>query len=382
MKENRFTELLSHVERKSFKRLEDFLYSPYHNKNEKIIELYNYIKKIKNNLNDDNFSKEKISRTLFGNERSAIQKTNLLISDFKKLLGNFILLEFLNKNKYEKDFALIKIFRDIGAQRNYSYALTEFIASAQFGNINNQESYYHKLVTDFSDKISRILDIIYTPNKELEELSMSIDLFFIYYKLIVYILMTRHRKETFFNTEYQFTFKKEVLSFISEHEAKLKKDHPLLYSYYLILMMLEEKNSEHYFNILKKYLLANQNRLDIRTFKDMLMDYKNNCDDRMHINQKKFTNEIYKVYKLLDEKNAYLIENNIEHIDFMNAILSALALNKIKWANYFFNKYKDKINIDYRNDMIHLVKANINFHQKKYAESLTELNSIGSKQFY
>ena len=46
------------------------------------------------------------------------------------------------------------------------------------------------------------------------------------------------------------------------------------------------------------------------------MDYKNNCDNRVFTDQKKYGNEIYAVYKVMDEKGIFDIDKENKQQSF------------------------------------------------------------------
>ncbi|MGH2576017.1 MAG: hypothetical protein ACRDFC_10000, partial [Ignavibacteria bacterium] len=96
----------------------------------------------------------------------------------------------------------------------------------------------------------------------------------------------------------------------------------------------------------------------------------------------KYTNEMFNIYRTLDEKDIFQKDKFIEHVDFLNAIAIGLDLNKLGWVDYFFNKYKNKIESRLRYDAQNLAKAQIYFHKKEYAKALKDLNQVAPKIFY
>jgi hypothetical protein len=389
MADKKLNELLGAVQKLPLKKLEAFINSPYHNTNANIVKLLRHLKtksgSNENNLND-NLESGGISKAIFGGDKNAHRKTVLLLTDFKNILNSFILNEYIQNNPDEKLFTLLKVYRPNGMRKNYSGLKDKYARSAAPEAGQTWNRYYRDVTLERDDKLSRIIEIIYSSSDELKELSGSIDLLFICSKLEVYTAMSLHKNETLFSLGYNFKFKQILLDYIRENEPYIKKDHPLIYSYYLILMMLDEKQGDHYFNTLKKYLLSNRSKFSPGIFKVLIMVYKNSCDSRIHLDPQKYEREVFFVYDLLDKNNTYQAEGGIEPNDFMNAVISALAMNKVKRAYYFFNKYKNKIissgDDTFRSDTVHMVKARLDFHTKNYTQALNELNKINSKQFY
>ncbi len=384
MTEKKLSELLRAVSEKSFRKLEAFINSPYHNQDKNIIKLYQILKNNRagNETHlDVHLSNDELAKSLFAGDKNAKRKTILLLTEFKKILSSFMLSEYLENNPTEKQFTLMRVYKELHMAKNYSGLKDKYTRKITTEDKHTWDYYYRDMLLERDDKLSRVSEIIYSESTELEELSESIDLFFICTMLRVYSSMARHQKETLFSLDYSFRFKKLLVDYISDNEPFIKKEHPLLYAYYLVLMMIEENKGDRYFNQLKKYLLANMNKFSITVFKELLIEYKDSCNAKIHLNPVKFGKEILFVYRLLDKKNAYAAEGGIEDNDFMDTITYALAFNRIKWAHSFFNKHKNKINSD-NEDTVHIVKARLDFHSKNYTAALGELNKINSKQFY
>ncbi|MEO8666607.1 MAG: hypothetical protein ABI462_14030, partial [Ignavibacteria bacterium] len=72
------------------KLFEDFLNSPFHNKNTKVIQLFNLLKKFHPGYNDGKLSKENLFRELFGNVRFRGSYIGNLFSDLNILAEKFL----------------------------------------------------------------------------------------------------------------------------------------------------------------------------------------------------------------------------------------------------------------------------------------------------
>lgn len=381
MKEYLYKEIIRSLNKKELRKLETFISSSYHNRNPETIELFLHLSQNSYELASAGISEESFGK-IFKKPGITKYHFNRLVSEFTDLLYQFLIFESLRNDHSERNLYLLKILQERKTFRNAKRAFNELTEQLKESK-NIDEDYYHKKIkTEKFKNTSKFVELVYSNSKELQDVSGYIDLNFIFQKLQSFIMMVKHNNETSYSIDYNYTFKDAIVEFIRDNETRIKKDHVLIYSYYLALQMMGEKDNDHYFNTFKKYVFSNVDRISIGYLKDLLLDYKNNCDDRIYLNQKKYGNEIYKVYELMDEKNMILLENTISHIDFMNAVLTALALKKRTWALYFYEKYKGTIDQKHREDVLHLVRANLLFYDRRFSESLLELNKISSKQFY
>src|SRR5688572_20597343 len=211
MADKKLKELLGAVQEMPLKKLEAFINSPYHNTNANIVKLLRHLKaksvSNENNLND-NLENDGISKAIFGGDKNSHRKTVLLLTEFKNILNSFILNEHFQNSGDEKPFALLKAFRLAGLRKNYSGLKDRYVRSAGPETRQTWDHYYRDVTLERDDKLSRIIEIIYSSSDELKELSNSIDLLFICSKLEVYTAMSLHKSETLFSLGYSFKFKK------------------------------------------------------------------------------------------------------------------------------------------------------------------------------
>ncbi|MEO8211475.1 MAG: hypothetical protein ABI840_13025, partial [bacterium] len=82
---------------------EDFLNSPFHNKNTKVIQFFNVLKKYHPAYTDNDLSKERLFKELFGNERYSESYIRNLFSDLNILAEKYLQYVHTAKNyTYEK----------------------------------------------------------------------------------------------------------------------------------------------------------------------------------------------------------------------------------------------------------------------------------------
>lgn len=373
-------EILTALSTKDLKKLELFLRSPYHNRNNDIIAFYNYYKK-KDFVIPEQSLTEDLLKSIFRKPNMNKYRFNRLVSEFTELLNSFVLNEYFNSNKAERSFELMNLFKESKSLNNAQTAYEELLKELKNNTIIDNKFYYKNLKKEKFLNQLKFTEKVYSSKKEFQEINENIDLYFIFEKLQSFIMMIYHNKETSYKLDYDYTFREGIFDHIEKNESIIKKKHILIYMYYLVIKMLEETGSDHYFNIFRNYLFSNKDNISIGYFRELLMDYKNNCDNRVFTDQKKYGNEIYAVYKVMDEKGIFDIDKKISSNDFLNAIITALAIKKYSWAKYFYEKYKKYLD-ENSGDVIHLANANLNFHDNDHTGALLHLNNIRSKHFY
>src|SRR5437867_9301325 len=127
MQHSRVIEILSALNPGEFKRLRDFINSPYHSKNKHIVSMYIFLKKYMPGISKSNFTNEDIHRYVYPDEKFNKQKIELLISDFKGLLEKFIILEESRKDVIQQKNLLLKAFADRNIVKSFGYTLNQIV---------------------------------------------------------------------------------------------------------------------------------------------------------------------------------------------------------------------------------------------------------------
>lgn len=384
MNRSKLEELLRQLDEQKLKHFGEFILSPYHNKNKNLIKLYNYFSKSKFKEPDYKISKPEVYSYLFSGRNFNKQKIELLLSEFKSLLVEFILTEELRSNSQViKNDMLLKLFDSGSLTKNYESTLKEIRKLYQLDLNRTYRYYFYKLNAEFNYANLNILNIMYGRDKnKLQLLEENANLLFMEIKLELLILILRHIKECGKDLGYKIWQKENIIKYITSNLELIKKEHPVIFALYMITRLYTTKNSDKYYIDLKTYLYENFNKFSPEMVRDLFTELNNYCDDRLIINRQKYSKEMFEIYRILDEKQIYTKLRVIEHFDFMNAIYLGLEQKQKSWVKSFYNKYKDKIDPALKNDLISLTKANIMFDDGNFSDALTELNYITSNEFY
>jgi len=384
VKRSKLEELLGELDEQKFKRLGEFVISPYHNRNKQIIKLYNFFHKLYGKEHPIKISRPDIYSNLFPGKVFNTQKLELLLSEFKSLLIDFILMEKLKANSnIIKNDVLLEMFGSSSLKKNYESTLNEVRRLYKLDLNRNYQYYFYKFNAEFNDAIANILETMYgNTSLNFKLLEDNANFLFIEIKLELLILILRHKKDLRKNPVYKLWHEQSAIKYILSNIELIKKEHPIIFSLYLVTKLYTSKNSDKYYKELKLYLTENFNMFKTDVIKALFTELNNYNDDRLILNREKYTKEMFDIYKTLDQMKVYEKLTIIEGFDIINAIYLGLEQKERLWVNTFFNKNKHKIEPGFRNDLIHLAKANLAFEDGDYSVSLTELNDIGSNEFY
>ncbi|MGA2668029.1 MAG: hypothetical protein ABSF32_03825 [Ignavibacteria bacterium] len=372
-------DIIRSLSNNEFKRLGEFVTSPYFNKNKNLISLYKYLYTTNFTNNNHSISKRDVYDYVFPSEKYNDTKIRLLFSNFTKLLEKYVSLIQNEKDIFNRKIQLLDYYRERSVNKPYLSLLQELKDTKGDVFTRNNTYYYNRIILEREILESKIFDIVLNLDNSYKAISTNHDLYFIVSKLQIAIFMYNH--SLFLNEDLKFDIwaLDAIIKYISENKKEIRKDHPLIYMDYLCLMMLTRPDEEIYYFELKKYFEKNSNKLRLIEYYHIANEVKNYCIRKINYSPR-FNNETSKISKALEMRGAY--NDSINHIDFFNIIQHGLNMKDMAWVEYFFAKYKSKLEPKYRPDIENISEAYIYFYKKEYEKALQRLQKVSYQNIH
>jgi hypothetical protein len=372
MKETGFLELAGSLNEKNFKRFGEFLRSPYFNKTQALVTLYNYLQKIFPYF--EKIDTEHLSQHIYGNAKKQ-NKVRSLISEFCKALEKFYTQITLEEDSLHMNNVLLKYYSESNLAKNFE-ALQKKISQSLPQNFDKDENFYFNNsafeLSKFHFKLERNEEKL--PDDVLT-VSNNLDLYFISTKLNMLHFLYYYNKSNS-KSETDLFFSKEILDYIELHSKLLKKEHPIIYLKYLVLMTIWKPEEEQYYFELKSFVFSNIGNFSLANAEYFISALMNYTLEKCNEGSPRFQQERFEIYRLTEKNFIFKKLPFVNHIDFQNAISASIGVNNIKFAEQFLFNYKSKLIPEFKKDTISLARAQILFAQKSYDEALSIINKI------
>ena len=383
IKETKLNELLKGITYSEYKHFGDFINSPFHNKSQTIIKLYDYLKKYSKEFGKHELTNEELSISIYNDKDFNSVKVRSLVSDFVKLIEKFfITIQFESSySTFQRVLLLYELnMRDL--PKNFKSVLNDTMKK-QKDIFGREENYYYNQVYLEVESFNYFLERRPSIEEEsFKKIADNIDFFFILTKLNLFHFMNYHRQNVDEASSYNLWLMNEILEYLENNLAQISKYHPVIYLKYLILMTIIKPYEENYFVILKKFILKNFAKFDNATKFYIFGALTNYCMTKCNMGELKYKQERYKIFKILDDKGIFEDEKFLNYSDFLNAIISSLEVNKISWAEYFFKKNKERIMPSLKEDTLNMARSEILYAKKNYDEALRYLNMVSYNNHY
>lgn len=378
----KLAEILNSFSSKELNELGKFLGSPYFNNNTKILQLYDILKKNVKAYSVLSLSKEKLFAKVFPGEKFSLKKLELLISGFVKKSNLFLALNFINKDDTVMKLAMIRKLREKKLTKNFNSEAGKLRKILMNKKARNIEDYLNLSLTEQEIIISDQYKFFLSKNTSYQNSIDNLDYYFILKKLTQAVFILNHKNEVGSELKYELRFLREIIYFVKQNITEIKRKHPVLYCYYLIILTLENPMRQENYAELKDYVLLNAGKIEEKLLWEILIEMENYSDSMVKVNREKYVREVFEIYMILEKRRYFKNQSFINHFDFLNTVTTGLLLGNHRWAQKFINLYKNKLPKDFRNITLNLVNAEMEFFKKNYRSALGYLNNLNYDNYY
>lgn len=372
--------ILSKFSSREIKDFGEFVCSPFYNKNENVIKLFNYIKKYHPDFNDKRLEKEYVYRKLYskgkyndGFMRTVIfnlgklsedylAHTNFTKDDMKKGIS---LLDELNERKLGKVF--LKYFNEIEKDieglenKGEDYFYLKYQLQRQMEIYTDWSKFKNKDFINYTQGVKTYIDddlTSYYLSKVLNHYRFILD------------------RISYEPMEYNSEFVDMLIDYLLNKDNHFKKKTVIKLHLYEVL--LQKDGNEEYFRILKDVLKNEKSELshsDLYSLHNILQTY---CIGRVYAGDEKYNKERTELYKVCLDRNLFAATEHIYFDDllFANIALTSIRTGDYEWANYFIEKYKDMLSPENSEVVINYTLARLLFSKGDYGSALKHLNDI------
>ena len=364
--------------KEEMRQFERFVRSSYFNANEKLENLFYYLKSYYPNITEDEVKPSIIWAAATKGEEYKYTNYRKLVSDFTDLVERFFVQNEFDMDKEYKKIMLLRNLRKRKIRKRFDKTYAELMneMNSQF---SKDGDYYFRKSLVISEKFQYDFGKIkheYSPL--LQEQSDNIDYLILFEKLHMFHQMFQSKQNSTDRKNYKQIWYEEILRTVEESLAVIEKEHPNIYIIYLVLRMLRD-NDDKIMKELKSYLNRVGSKFPpskLGYYYEYLTSY---CVKKYNKGDIIYRKKALELYKEMDKMGIFLIDNMIIDSDFNNVVNLSLAEGNLKFAEEFMEKYKNYIDEDFANSAYSLARAKLLFNRKEFDRMFDLLNNVEYK---
>lgn len=377
MTNSKLITVLKSFNKKEFKKLGEFINSPYFNKNENIKKLYSALEKIYPVFPDNQTSMEKIYTGVYGDSEFDYHKLSNLNSDLLQLIKSFFAVKTLQDNAfYSKLFYQTELYNK---KLELLFTQAEKDTQSAFDKIKfkDEDYYFRKYIFNknksayksvSSSKIA--FELIQNEYDSLYEFSLISFL-----KLFTKMLYNKNHG----NVIYNMPAFEELRDYIFNTDLK----HNVIYDIYKSILKLEISKDENDYLILKNLKQKYKSELSIEDLHNVFIFMNSFISYRLNkYGDEKYYKDRFEVLKESVDFG-FVDPSHIFFSDFTYYFVSACTVEEFEWAENFLNKFKDGIvPAEETGNCLNFCNAFINYRKKNFEKALEYFSLTKFRLFF
>jgi len=372
-------EILRTFSLKEYREFGEYVVSPFFNKNEAVIKLYEFIRLHFNEMNSDKFEKEKVFAEIFPNVEYNDGFMRTIMFNLTQLAEDFLAFSNYKRRGIHEQLHLINEMNS----RNLDKHVHKSLNSAA----EKVDKYDHEDESFFLDMflIEKEKNVLYDRTKKLlnkkditehdltKESEFLIRFFFIH-------ILKRYRyllnRETVMNTKYSPEFLDEILDYLAKNNDKYA-NLPALTGLVSQVQLLRTDNHGYFFRC-KQIYMDLSNSIGKGERQNGLVLISGYCTTQHYKGKTDFMKEYFEIQKFRVKHDIVKMNKNdfVTTVYYTGVVTAAVLMNEIEWGEIFINKYKNELHPESREGAYNYAMARIREKQKRYEESMDYLKNV------
>jgi hypothetical protein len=378
------------------RELHDFVRSPFHNKREDVVRLFEYLdtylkdtpsvfslKKESKNITTV-FKKENVFKAVFVDVQNYDDKQlRYTMSFLLKCIRQFLIYKDLTINDLNNEIALNRALRQRGADKIFEKNIQQSFLFFENQNLRHADFYFYKYRL-------QMVEYEYLHRRQrggelhLQEISDSFDDFFMVEILRLACAMKAHQGIS--QRTYHLSFLEEVLNKIEKGTYKptsFPKESGFppstVFAYYFAYKTLSNNAQSADFQSLKDFIVEKGDIFPQTEIRDLTLVAINFCIKKLNSGEREYEQQALDLYKNGLKTGSFLESGELSSYTYTNVMLLAVKKGEFEWAEQFLQDFKKYLPARERENLFKYNLAMFYFRRNDYPKAMQLLQEVTLK---
>ncbi|MDX1477740.1 MAG: hypothetical protein R3301_08515 [Saprospiraceae bacterium] len=354
-----------------FNRLRRFIGSPYFNRNEQVIALFDAIEPVLRQEHDGPVARDAIWSQIWPDDPYNDLKFRKLCSSLLKQVERFLAQEAFEENTLHRADYLLQAINQKKLEPLYNSSIRTAQRLSDQYYFRPASYYYHQYA--YEREIYSLSDLQIERSKvsNVEQIAQHLDTFYLAEKLRYYCDVIS--RSQIIAHEYDLLFMQEIIDHVRNGDYD---DVVPINLYYQIYLTHDEPDQLEHYEKLKKLINAYVQQLPQLEAREVIDAALNYCIQKINRGHTSFIREIFEVYQEALSKELLYVNGHLDPWNFRNIIVSGLRLGEYDWVENFIHQYAQHIDVKYRDNAVSFNLANLYFYRKEYDKVIEQLREV------
>lgn len=368
---SKLVQILQTFDSKQRRALEDFVASPYFNKQTELLQYYRHLKK----LAAKGFPPEKLKRKVlfskaFPNQAYDEKQLNYLSSQLLKLVERFIGISGFEAAGILNDYFQLQYCIDNRLEKHYQFGMKAARKKLEQGKRGDEQYFYQQyLLADLREKhFSSLKERRYDAG--LQESADYFDQYYLFNKLyhLCAMLDRQHVVTPGYDTHYM-----EDIQQMVQH---LPFESPAIRTLEQLLLSLKNPAEPRHFRQLRELLREYGKYFSASMLRDLYFSVINFCIRKIRYGEKSYANELMSIYQEGIQKGVLFEDGYLSPWTFKNLVKLGIGLKEFDWTETFIADYAPKLPPHMQQDALHFNLADLYYALQDYTKAQIHLRQV------
>jgi hypothetical protein len=374
---SKLVSILRTLSNKELKRFESYIISPFFNKNENAVSLFNVLKKFHPEYEESKMEVSYVFPRLFPKEPVDEQKLRYVMTDLTKLLEDYLCYVEYDKNDIYKKHLLLNSFDNRNLDKYFLSILEESRDQQKSQPYRDVNYFFNQHLVEanaYEHSLARKPRAI---SSSLQEAVDNLDYYYLSNRLRYSCAILN--RETLLQEKYNNIFLEQIFAFLSITDL----DHVASVSIYkqIALTYLDFENEEHYRKLIS-LLDSFSAQFPKEELKDIYVHAVNYCLRKLNAGKQELLTELIALYKRLISQEIIFENGFLQPMDVKNIVTAGLRGGELEWTETFLHDYKDRFEPEYRDSTYVYNLANVHYHKKEFSKALKLMQAVEINDIY
>ncbi|MDZ4747662.1 MAG: hypothetical protein SH808_04195 [Saprospiraceae bacterium] len=372
MRESKLYKAIIRLSGHELNRLHRFILSPFFNRNDSIVHLFEWIKNDLKEEMTEPFAKEVLWSVCFGKkEQFDDGRFRKLQSDLLRLVEEFYAQEVFEANSIHKAKYLLEAIYDRNLTELQASALKTAKRFAEEQILKPASHYYYKYEIEQRTFLLNRFQTERSIKSNIEDIARNLDRFYLAEKLRYYCTILDH--QNLIEIDYKMLFIDEIIEHVKSNDYS---DTPPIKIYYQILLCYKEPNNRQHFDSIKELIKKHIHifpEIEVAEILDSALNY---CIKQTNQGHSEFVVEAFNLYQEWLPRGLLLVQGKLTPFHFKNIVFAGLRLNEFDWVEKFIHDYSVHLDEKHKFNAITFNLAQLYFYKKEYNKVIQQLSQV------
>ncbi len=366
MKQSRLLMVIKSLSPKEIKELEAFLDSPFYNRRESVVTLFQYL--IEQWFELDLIpTKEGAHQHLFPESSYEPQRIRQQMSWLLQLIEKYFATASFLDRSFEVDLEIARAYRQRGLEKQLTYTLRKVSDQLEKQPLRDAD-YYEYRYRVLEEQYFQTASKRRMGEQKLQQMSDNIDLAFLSRKLRQSCLALSH--QAVYSTTYHFGLMDEILRYVEQRQLiKI----PAIGLYYHGFRTLTQTDGDQYFQVFKNAILQYGTAFSNLEMRDLYLLAINFCIKKFNEGDWAFGREGLELYQAGLKSGHLLVDGELSRFAYRNIVAIGLKLADFNWVKHFIEQYKSALPKSHRESMYQFSLARLEYEQRNFDAAIDHL---------